>query len=77
MIVGAATQARVRSFHVEARKSRRLMANPKRGIGFEVAQDIFMHPYYLAQPCQTAIADAEVRFPRHQLTRSSCTYLHS
>ena len=29
------------------RKSRRLRGNPKRGIGFEEAQDIFDHPYYL------------------------------
>jgi uncharacterized DUF497 family protein len=26
-----------------------LRANPKRGIGFEEAQDIFVHPYYLDQ----------------------------
>jgi len=36
-------------FHFDARKSRRLRANPKRGIGFEEAQDIFVHPYYLDQ----------------------------
>lgn len=28
-------------------KSRRLRANPKRGIGFEEAEDIFSHEYYL------------------------------
>jgi uncharacterized DUF497 family protein len=34
-------------FHFDLRKSRRLRANPKRGIGFEEAQEIFAHPYYL------------------------------
>ena len=32
-----------------APKSVRLRANPKRGIGFEEAQEIFSHPYYLDQ----------------------------
>lgn len=36
-------------FHFSERKSRRLRANPKRGIGFEEAQEIFSHPYYLDQ----------------------------
>ena len=36
-------------FRFDARKSRQLRANPKRGIGFEEAQDIFMYPYYLDQ----------------------------
>jgi uncharacterized DUF497 family protein len=31
------------------RKSRRLRANPKRGIGFEEAQEIFSRPCYLDQ----------------------------
>ena len=30
-------------------KSKRLRSNPKRGIGFEEAQEIFEHPYYLDQ----------------------------
>ena len=30
-------------------KSKRLRANPQRGIGFEEAQAIFSHPYYLDQ----------------------------
>lgn len=34
-------------FHFDARKSRRLRKNPKRGIGFEEAQEIFNNPYYL------------------------------
>ncbi len=36
-------------FHFDERKSGRLRANPKRGIGFEEAQEIFSHPYYLDQ----------------------------
>jgi uncharacterized DUF497 family protein len=36
-------------FHFDVRKSKRLRANPKRGIGFEEAQEIFTHPYYLDQ----------------------------
>ncbi|PYV23275.1 MAG: hypothetical protein DMG24_14390 [Acidobacteria bacterium] len=36
-------------FRFDARKSQRLRANPKRGIGFEGAQEIFSHPYYLDQ----------------------------
>ena len=36
-------------FRFDARKSRRLRANRKRGIGFEEAQEIFDHPYYLDQ----------------------------
>jgi uncharacterized DUF497 family protein len=36
-------------FHFDERKSRRLRANPQRGIGFEEAQEIFSHPYYLDQ----------------------------
>jgi len=36
-------------FHFDGKKSVRLRANSKRGIGFEEAQDIFTHPYYLDQ----------------------------
>jgi len=36
-------------FHFDERKSGRLRANPKRGIGFEEAQEIFSHPYFLDQ----------------------------
>ncbi|MFZ0960296.1 MAG: BrnT family toxin [Terriglobia bacterium] len=36
-------------FHFDGRKSRRLRANPQRGIGFEEAQEIFSRPYYLDQ----------------------------
>lgn len=34
-------------FDFDRRKSARLKANPKRGIGFEEAQEIFAQPYYL------------------------------
>src|SRR5690348_6730166 len=36
-------------FDFNAQKSKRLRTNPKRGIGFEEAQEIFKHPYYLDQ----------------------------
>ena len=36
-------------FHFDKRKSTRLRANPKRGIGFEEAQELFSHPFYLDQ----------------------------
>jgi uncharacterized DUF497 family protein len=34
-------------FHFDARKSKSLRRNPKRGIGFEEAREVFYHPYYL------------------------------
>ena len=36
-------------FHFDARKSWSLRQNPRRGIGFEEAQEIFARPYYLDQ----------------------------
>jgi uncharacterized DUF497 family protein len=36
-------------FSFDVRKSRQLRANPRRGIGFEEAQEVFAHPYYLDQ----------------------------
>jgi len=36
-------------FHFDERKSRRLRANPRRGIGFEEVQEMFLRPYYLDQ----------------------------
>ena len=36
-------------FEFDKRKSAALRRNPKRGIGFEEAQEIFHHPYYLDQ----------------------------
>ena len=34
-------------FDFDPRKSRTLRANPRRGIGLEEAQEIFLQPYYL------------------------------
>jgi uncharacterized DUF497 family protein len=34
-------------FSFDPRKSKRLRANPKRGIGFEEAQELFARPYWL------------------------------
>lgn len=34
-------------FTFDARKSKRLRANPRRGIGFEEAQQLFSQPYWL------------------------------
>jgi uncharacterized DUF497 family protein len=34
-------------FSFDPRKSRRLGANPRRGIGFEEAQELFSKPYWL------------------------------
>ena len=36
-------------FHFDPRKSSQLRKNPKRGIGFEEAQELFTRPYYLDQ----------------------------
>jgi uncharacterized DUF497 family protein len=36
-------------FKFDKRKSAALRKNPKRRIGFEEAQEIFRHPYYLDQ----------------------------
>jgi uncharacterized DUF497 family protein len=36
-------------FEFDPRKSQRLRANPRRGIGFEEAQEIFARPYCLDQ----------------------------
>jgi uncharacterized protein len=36
-------------FHFDRRKSAGLRRNPRRGIGFEEAQEIFSRPYYLDQ----------------------------
>ena len=34
-------------FHFDLSKSKRLRANPKRGIGFEEAQELFSRPYWV------------------------------
>lgn len=36
-------------FKWDSTKSKRLRKNPDRGIGFEEAQEIFYHPYYVDQ----------------------------
>jgi len=36
-------------FHFDERKSKRLRESPRRGVGFEAAQEVFSHPYYLDQ----------------------------
>jgi uncharacterized DUF497 family protein len=36
-------------FDFDVRKSKRLRSNPRRGIGFEEAQEIFSHSFYLDQ----------------------------
>ncbi|HEY4900220.1 MAG TPA: BrnT family toxin [Terriglobales bacterium] len=36
-------------FSFDVRKSKRLRANPQRGIGFEEAQELFDRPYWLDQ----------------------------
>ena len=36
-------------FSFDPRKSKSLRANPKRGIGFEEAQELFSQPYWLDQ----------------------------
>jgi uncharacterized DUF497 family protein len=36
-------------FDFDSRKSQRLRSNPRRGIGFEEAQEIFARPHYLDQ----------------------------
>ena len=36
-------------FSFDVRKSRRLRTNPKRGIGFEEARELFDRPYWLDQ----------------------------
>ena len=36
-------------FDFDKKKSRRLRKNPKRGIGFEEVQELFLSPYYLDQ----------------------------
>ena len=46
---GGITVIPVYAFYLDPRKSRRLRANPRRGIGFEEAQELFSHPYWLDQ----------------------------
>lgn len=41
-------------FQFDERKSARLRANPKRGIGFEEVQEVFLHLYYLDERSDVA-----------------------
>lgn len=36
-------------FEFDAKKSAALRRNPRRGVGFEEAQELWRHPYYLDQ----------------------------
>lgn len=36
-------------FRFDPKKSKKLRANPKRGIGFEEAQELFSQPYWMDQ----------------------------
>jgi len=54
-------------FHFDARKDRKLRQDPKRGIGFSEAEEIFSHRYYLSyrnevpeQFCATGWAKGEL-----------------
>jgi uncharacterized DUF497 family protein len=38
-------------FSFDPRKSKRLRANPRRGIGFEEARELFSRPYWLDRRC--------------------------
>ncbi|MGA8647640.1 MAG: ribbon-helix-helix protein, CopG family [Candidatus Sulfotelmatobacter sp.] len=57
-------------FRFDERKSVRLRANPERGIGFEEAQEIFSHPYYLDQRSDLAEQYARLAGLRRGCIRS-------
>ena len=54
-------------FHFDERKSARLRANPKRGVGFEDVQEVFSHPYYIDQR-----SDLSEQYRRSAGWESSC-----
>jgi uncharacterized DUF497 family protein len=54
-------------YHFDERKSKRLRANPKRGIGFEEVQEIFLHPYYLDRRSDLPKQYRAVGWVGHQL----------
>jgi hypothetical protein len=56
-------------FDSDAQKSKRLRANPKRGIGFEETEEIFNHPYYLDQ--RADMPEFEVREDNDESTITS------
>jgi uncharacterized DUF497 family protein len=54
-------------FDFDAQMSKRLRANPKRGIGFEEAQEIFEQPYYLDQRSEMPEQYRAIESPRDTL----------
>ena len=51
----------------DRRKSARLRANPKRGIGFEEAQEIFARPFYLDQRSDIPEQYRAIGWVKHRL----------
>ena len=47
-------------FKFDRLKSEKLRANPKRGIGFEEAQEIFERPYYRDRICDLPEQDRAI-----------------
>jgi uncharacterized DUF497 family protein len=54
-------------FEFDPQKSAKLRANPKRGIGFEEAQEIFSRPYYRDQICDLPEQDRVIGWVGLQL----------
>ena len=54
-------------FRFDKRKSARLRAIPKRGIGFEEAQEIFSRPFYLDQRSDIPEQYRAIGWVRHRL----------
>ena len=54
-------------FRFDRRKSARLRANPKRGIGFEEAQEIFARPFYLDQRSDIPEQYRAIGWVKHRL----------
>jgi hypothetical protein len=54
-------------FAFDGQKSKRLRSNPKLGIGFEEAQEIFEHPYYLDQRSDIAEQYRAIGWVRERL----------
>jgi uncharacterized DUF497 family protein len=54
-------------FHFDLRKSARLRANPKRGIGFEEVQQVFSHLYYLDERSELPVQQRAIGWVGDQL----------
>ena len=54
-------------FHFDERKSKSLRQNPRRGIGFEEAQEVFFHPYYLDQRSDFPVQHRAIGWVGHRL----------